>query len=58
VSDVLADPDFAASLRMAILSAARTGNEVKQEVLARSIAERLSAAEDSTEPLQATWQWR
>lgn len=51
VSDVLADPDFAASLRTAILSAARTGNEVKHEVLARSIAERLSAAEDSMEAI-------
>ncbi len=50
----LQDPDFSVVLKGAILSAARSSNKVKHNVLARAVAERLAAAPESTEALASS----
>ncbi len=50
----LKDPDFAASLKSALLGAARTGSREKHETIARGIIERLTSVPESTEALAST----
>ncbi|HLL50803.1 MAG TPA: LPO_1073/Vpar_1526 family protein [Thermomicrobiales bacterium] len=47
----LSDPDVAATVRTAIIGAARTENSTKHAVLARAVAERLVASAESNEAL-------
>jgi hypothetical protein len=50
----LSDPDFAQTLRAALLAAARTSDATKRSVLARAISERLAAGAESPEAAIAT----
>jgi hypothetical protein len=50
----LSDPDFAQTLRAALLAAARTSDATKRSVLARAISERLEAGAESPEAAIAT----
>lgn len=50
---VLRDPDFLASLKAALLAAARSPDQLKHDVLARAVAERMLATADSLQALAA-----
>jgi len=51
IDEQLKDPDFSATLRTAILSAARTSSETKHELLARAVAERAATESESVAAL-------
>ena len=53
VDRAIGDPDFIAALKASVIAGSRTGNSTKRDVLARAVAERLGADQDSLPALAA-----